>query len=281
MSQQPETMGGWVAFLEHAEIPVLKHTARELKRLRSDEDRLNARNAAKVVADDPFMTLKLLRYLQTHKRRSQTQDVVEIEQAILMMGFDTFYRDIPAMPVVEDMLHTHLDALVHLLHTVRRAQRAAYWAYDWALRLHDLRAEEVFVSALLAHVTEMLMWCFNTESMLQIRKRQDAQKTLRSRDLQNEILGFLGADLQRAVIAEWHLPQLLQNLLDPSQAHTPRVRNVMLAVNLARHSGKGWDDAALPDDYDSIAELLRIKPAKVMDLLGVEQPTTSPDSIPA
>jgi hypothetical protein len=277
MSQQPKTMTGWIAFLDHAEIPVLKHTARELERLRADEEHLNARNASRIVADDPLMTVKLLRYLQTHKRRSQMQEVVQIEQAILMMGFDTFFREIPAMPIAEDMLHTHLDALVHLLHTVRRAQRAAHWAYDWALRLHDLHAEEVFVSTLLAHVTEMLMWCFNTEAMLEIRKRQDADQTLRSRDLQNEIMGFVGADLQRALIAEWHLPQLLQDLLDSSQAKTTRVRNITLAVNLARHSAKGWDDAALPDDYDAIAELLRIKPSKVMEIVGVEHKPENPD----
>ena len=269
MPQQPQDLEGWVAFLEHAEIPVLKHTARDLERLRGDEAKLNARNAAKVVADDPLMTVKLLRYLQAHKRSSQTREVVEVEQAILMMGFDTFYRDIPAIPIVETLLHAHLDALVHLLHTVRRAQRAAYWAYDWALRLHDLHAEEVFVCALLAHVTEMLMWCFNTDAMLEIRKRQDADKTLRSRDLQNEILGFIGADLQSALIAEWHLPQLLQDLLDSSQAHTSRVRNVSLAVNLARHSAKGWDDAALPDDYDAIADLLRVDSERVKALVGV------------
>lgn len=269
MSQQPQDLAGWVTFLQHADIPVLKHTARELERLRADEAQLNARTAAKVVDDDPLMTVKLLRYLQAHKRRSQTQEVVQVEQAILMMGFDTFYRDIPAIPIVETLLHTHLDALVHLLHTVRRAQRAAHYAYDWALRLHDLHAEEVFVCALLAHVTEMLMWCFNTDAMLEIRKRQDADKTLRSRDLQNEILGFVGADLQRALIAEWHLPQLLQDLLDSSQAHTSRVRNVTLAVNLARHSAKGWDDAALPDDYSEIGDLLRMDTERLKVLIGV------------
>ena len=161
---------------------------------------------------------------------------------------------------------------MHLLHTVRRAQRAAYWAYDWALRLHDLHAEEVFVCALLAHVTEMLMWCFNTEAMLEIRKRQDGDKALRSKDLQNEILGFVGADLQGALIAEWHLPQLLQDLLDSSQAHTPRVRNVTLAVNLARHSVKGWDDSALPDDYGEIGELLRMDVERVKAMIGVPPP---------
>jgi HD-like signal output (HDOD) protein len=269
MSQQPQNLAGWVAFLQLADIPVLKRTARDLERLRDDEAQLNARNAAKVAADDPLMTVKLLRYLQAHKRSSQTREVVQVEQAILMMGFDTFYRDIPAIPIVEDLLHAHLDAQVHLLHTVRRAQRAAHWAYDWALRLHDLHAEEVFVCTLLAHVTEMLMWCFNTEAMLEIRRRHDADKTLRSRDLQNEILGFVGADLQRALVAEWHLPQLLQDLLDSSHAHATRVRNVTLAVNLARHSATGWDDAALPDDYRDIGELLRIDPERVKVLVGV------------
>ena len=272
MPQQPQDLASWIAFLQHADIPVLKHTARELERLRADEAQLNARNAAKVVADDPLMTVKLLRYLQAHKRRSQTQEVVQVEQAILMMGFDAFYRDIPAIPIVETLLSTHLDALVHLLHTVRRAQRAAHWAYDWALHLHDLHAEEVFVCALLAHVTEMLMWCFNAEAMLEIRKRQDADKALRSRDLQNEILGFVGADLQRALIAEWQLPRLLQDLLDSSQAHTSRVRIVSLAVNLARHSAQGWDDAALPDDYRDIGDLLRMDTERLKVLIGVPAP---------
>ena len=57
------------------------------------------------------------------------------------------------------------------------------------------------------------------------------------------------------------------NLMDPALAKTTRVRNVMLAANLARHSAQGWDDAALPDDYREIAALLRMEPDKVMALV--------------
>lgn len=270
MSPQTKSLADWIAFFGHADIPVLRQTARELENLHADEGRLNARDAARIISEDPLMIVKLLHYLQTHKRQSQMQEVVQVEQAILMMGFDTFYREIPAMPIAEDMLHAHLGALVHLLHTVHRAQRAAYWAYDWALRLHDLHAEEVFIATLLTHVTEMLMWCFNPEPMLEIRKRQAADRSLRRSDLQNELLGFAGLDLQRELVAEWQLPQLLQNLHDPAQAHTSRVRNVMLAGQLARHAANGWHDAALPGDYDAIAELLRIDSAKVMEIVGAE-----------
>lgn len=268
MMQQPQDMAGWVSLLSAAEIPVLRHTARALERLHADEDNLNARSLAHVVTNDPLMTAKLLRYLQGHKHRSQTQELVQVEQAIMMMGFGTFFREIPASPVVEDMLHDHLDALVQLLHTVRRAQRSAQYAFDWALLLHDLRAEEVRVSSLLTYLAEMLMWCFNPVQMLDIRRLQDADKTLRSAVVQEQVLGFKGLDLQRALATEWHLPALLLNLMDPAQEKSARVQNVMLAVNLARHSANGWDDAALPDDYRDIAALLRLNPDKVRAMVG-------------
>jgi HD-like signal output (HDOD) protein len=267
MSQQPESMADWLAFLGQADIPVMKHTARELERLRADEALLDARSIARVVTDDPLMTVKLLRYMQTHKHRNQKYELVDVKQALLMMGMDTFFREVPAMPIAEDMLHDHLDALVHLLHTVRRAQRAAQYAFDWALRLHDLHAEEVNVSALLSPVAEMLMWCFNPAQMLEIQKRQDADTSLRSAEVQKQVLGFTSKDLQRQLTTEWRLPELLLNLMDPAQAHTTRVRNVMLAANLARHSAQGWDNAALPDDYRDIAALLRMEPDKVEALV--------------
>ena len=267
MQQQPKSLAAWLAFLRQADIPVLKHTTRELERLRADESLLNARSIAHVVTDDPLMTVKLLRYMQTHKHRNQKYELVDVKEALLMMGLDTFFREVPAIPISEDMLHGHLDALVRLLHTVRRAQRAAHYAFDWALRLHDLHAEEVHVSALLVHVAEMLLWCFNPAQMLEIQKRLDADRALRSADVQKQVLGFTGMELQRQLTTEWQLPALLMNLMDPAQANTTRVRNVMLAVDLARHSAQGWDNAALPDDYREIGTLLRMETDKVMALV--------------
>ncbi len=268
MSQQPQDLAGWVAFLSNAELPVLKHTARELRRMHEDEDNLNARSVAHVVSSDPMMMAKLLRYLQSHKRSSQTQDLVQVEQAIMMMGFGTFFREIRPEPLVEDVLTGHLAALTQLLRTVHRAQRASRYAFDWALLLHDLHAEEIRIAALLSHLTEMLMWCFAPEGMLKIRHMQEADKTLRSATAQQMVLGFKGSDLQHAIAVEWRLPQLLLTLMDPEQAQNARVRNVMLALNLARHSANGWDDAALPDDYRDIAGLLRLEPEKVKAMVG-------------
>jgi HD-like signal output (HDOD) protein len=267
MTQTTRSLSDWIAFLDQAELPVLKHSARELVRMRGDDSLLNAHDVAAVVSDDPLLAVKLLRYMQRHKHRAAQGDLIGVTQSLLILGLDAFFRDVPASPVVEDGLRGHLDALVNMLHTVRRAQRAAYYAYDWSLRMHELHAEEVLLAALLSHLGEMLMWCFNPEPMLDIYRRQLADPSLRSADIQQQVLGFTGMAFQRELTQRWQLPELLQQMTDPALAHTPRVRNVMLAVNLARHSANGWDNPALPDDIQQIAVLLRMEPDKVLALV--------------
>ena len=271
MQQQNVTgLDGWVDFLTGADIPVLKQTARDLATLHEDENKISARSVAQVIAVDPMLTAKLLRYLQQHKRRSQTSEVMQVEQALIMLGVEAFFTKIPAEPTVQDILNGQMDALVHLLHGVHRAHRASEYAYDWAVRLSDLHYEEVRIAALLHDLAEILMWSFAPQNMLKIRTIQQQDKSLRSRAVQEQVFGFALADLQKALVQKWELPELLLTLMDDANANQPRVRNVQLAVNLARHSANGWDDAALPDDYKDIGELLRVPAEQVMLMVGAE-----------
>jgi HD-like signal output (HDOD) protein len=267
IENERKSMKEWLAFFLQADIPVLTQTACELQRLHENEAQMDPSHIARVVAEDPLMTVKLLRFLQTHKHASQRYELINITQILLMIGVETFYREVPASPVVEDILHDHHEALEPLQKTIRRARRAAYYAYDWALSLHQSHPEEAQIAALLTHVTELLMWCFNPGPMLEIRRQMEADKNLRSAYVQNHVLGFSGRDIQRQLVADWHLPALLANLMDPAQVKADRVRHVMLAVNLARHAENGWRDAALSHDYREIAALLHVEPRKIMDMV--------------
>lgn len=266
---QPGSKGlnEWAALLASADIPVLKQTARKLDVLRQDTNHLGARGVADAIEADPMMTIKLLRYLQLHKRRSQTSEVVQIEQALLMLGVEAFFTKVPAAPDVETSLRGEMKALIELLHVIHRSHRASEYARDWAIRLNDMHFEEVRIATLLHDLAEMLLWCYAPQDMLAIRALQQQDKTLRSRAAQEQVLGFTLAELQKILISEWHLPQLLLELMDDENANKPRVRNVTLAINLARHSANGWNDAALPDDYTDIGNLLRLPPAEAMALV--------------
>lgn len=267
--EQNKALQEWVDRLTQSDLPILKHTARELAALRADEVRLNAHAISKVIASDPIMTVKLLRYLQSHKHRKQTSEVVQVEQALLMLGLEPFFNNIEAKPLIEDMLmKAHAVALPPLLRVVHRSHRASEYAYDWAVHMRDLHFEEVRIAALLHDMAEILMWCFAPDKLLEIRSMQKSDKALRSRDVQTQVLGFTLIDLQRELATRWGLPELLLRLMDDEHANQSRVRNVVLAVNLARHSANGWDDAALPDDYKDIGELLRMKPEEVFLMVG-------------
>ena len=270
MGQEKKSLDQWVDFLTRTEIPVLKQTARDQAALRKDPERLSARAVAQVIMVDPMMTVKVLRYLQAHKHRSQQNEVVQAEQALIMMGVEAFFNKVPAEPFVQDVMHGHTDALVQLLHVIHRAHRASEYAYQWAVRLTDLHYEEIRIAALLHDLAEMLMWCFAPQEMMKIREMQLLDKTLRTRAVQEQVFGFNLLDMQKQLVKNWQLPELLLLLMDDQYSTNQRVRNVILAVNLARHSSNGWDDAALPDDYRDIAELLRMQADQVMVMIGVD-----------
>ncbi len=262
-------LSDWVTFLTKAEIPVLKQTARSLEALRNDELRLNSRSFAQAVKNDPLMSVKLLRYMQAHKHRSQEHEVMEIEQIVMMLGFETTFKAIPPKPLVEEVLgRANMAALVQLLKTVHRAQIASSYAFDWAVRLHDLHFEEIRAATLLHDIAELLMWCFSPQEMMAVKKLQQQDKSLRSVAAQEKVFGFSLHHLQLELAAKWRLPELLVTLTDDEHAQQQRVRNVVLAVNLARHSANGWDDAALPDDYEDIAKLLHMSVDDVMTIVA-------------
>ncbi len=271
-------LDSWVTYFSEHEIPVLRHTGRQLESLAENVDRVNGRDISAVALHDPLMTVRVLAYIQPYRGKRLQGEITTVEQAVMMLGIEPFFRHFSKVLVVEDTLKTHPQALLGLLHVARRAQRASRYAYDWALWRHDLNAEEVRIAALLHDLAEILLWCFAPHLALEIQARQHADRSLRSAVVQDQVLGIQLSELQQALCHAWALPDLLPRLMDDQHASHPRVRNVILAVNLARHSANGWDDAALPDDYTAIGELLNLTPEAVRARVGAPPPEGSADA---
>ncbi len=268
-------LNSWVNFYAWAPIPVLKRTALHLAQLRENEERVNGRQIAGVVLQDPLMALKVLAFLEAHRRARQTTDINTIDRAIMMMGVSPFFSAFENMPTVEEQLKPWPRALIGLLKVVTRAKRASEYARDWALLRHDLDVEEITVAALLHHFMEILAWCFAPELSLKVKALREQNPHMRTRDAQVEVFGVSGQEVQMALVETWHLPELLGTLMVNRGSDHPRLKNVTLAVDLARHSANGWDDPALPDDYEAIAALLHINQETLLTRLGrnPEDPT--------
>lgn len=272
---RPLSYESWAEFLSEKEVPVLRQTARAITEARERADNLHVRKLAALILHDPLMSLRLLRYTARHHARRKLQDVATVEHAVMMLGVEPFFRQFQHFDVVEDQLKAHPQALLGLLQVIRRAQRASRFAWDWATWRCDLNGEEIAVAALLHDLAEMLVWCFAPEKALAIQTLKKANPAMRSADAQKAVLGFPFNALQTALCQRWQMPELLLDLMDDSHAERPRVKNVKLAVDLARHSSEGWNDPALPDDLKAIASLMRVDEETVKLRIGLKSPDES------
>jgi HD-like signal output (HDOD) protein len=262
----------YVAFLSGSNLPVLRHTRRQLDTVCADLERVSGKDISGIVLRDPLLAVKVLYYIQPFRGKALRSEITTIGGAIMMLGIEPFVRKFEDLPTIEDRLSDHPEAVLGAVKLIRRVQRAAHYAHDWAIWRHDLNIEEVTIAALLHDLAEILIWCFAPTLALDMQRRQHADRSLRSATVQQEVLGVELRDLQVALCRAWHLPELLQMLMDDAHAEQHRVQNVSLAVNLARHSANGWDDAALPDDYRQIGELLGLTPEAVMKRVGAPIP---------
>jgi HD-like signal output (HDOD) protein len=111
------------------------------------------------------------------------------------------------------------------------------------------------------------LWLHAPELALQIAERQHNDAALRSASVQRELLNVELADLQQALMRQWRLPELLVRINDERHVDSAQVRNVLLAVRLARHNACGWDNAAIDDVVRDIAALLNLGHAPTLSLL--------------
>lgn len=262
------TVEDYVAFFSRQDIPALRHTVRALAALREEEESVNGRHIASIVMGDPLMTIKLLVHLQTHRGIAQNHDITTVDRVIMMMGISPFLKTFENVPTLEDWLAGNQRALLGALKVIGRARTAARYARDWAVARRDVDVDEITVAALLREATEIACWTFAPELSQRIHNMQAMDPRLRSAVAQKVVLGVTQREIQLSLIKAWQLPELLATLLDVEHAHNPRVRNVQLAGEFARHLSHGWDDPALPDDIAEIERLLHIGREPLLRRLG-------------
>jgi HD-like signal output (HDOD) protein len=257
--QQPlRDLSAWGVHFLRAEIPVLTDTAETLEALRLNEDAVDANSLGEIIATDPLMSLKVMAHVSTHRSSRRVTDAETVTSALVLLGIGPFFRTFGPQPTIEERLEPYPLALAGLQAVLQRAHRGAKFALGFAIHRMDNDAAVIYQAALLHDFAEMLLWCHAPALAQEIAQRQEADPALRSNVAQREVLHIELADLQQMLMRAWRLPELLVQLSDDKHARSPQVRNVLLAIRLARHSARSWDNLALPDDYAEIAELLNL-----------------------
>ena len=259
MLEAPLTsVNAYVDYFAQQNLPVLRRTLRDLDAIRDQMAQINSRELATIVLGDPLMTMRMLSWLQNHRRASPNHDITTIERALMMIGVEPFLNTFTDLPTVEAHLDAHPKARLGALQVIARAKKAARRARDWSVLRHDHDSDEVTVATLLHEATELLFWVFAPTLMLKLATMQHADPHLRSAVAQKAVFGFEFDTIQVELVRVYNLPELLITLLDVQHRDNPRVRIVELAARFTRHIASGWGDAGLPDDIDDLCRLLPV-----------------------
>ncbi|MDR3412975.1 MAG: HDOD domain-containing protein [Formivibrio sp.] len=246
----------WIRHLSQQEIPILAYSLERMHELQGKFDDIDIRDIAHLIRHDPLLSLRLVRYLESHRHNSQITDVTTLDRILLMIGLSGFFRAFGHSLVLENQLVHHPEALEGCRRVCSRAYFSARIAETIATRRHDLDPAELTTAVLLHNSAEILLWVEAPTLAIQIASLLKNNPGMRSRDAQKQVLGVTLHELHLGLLQAWHLPKLLQHLLDDRFANEPRVRTAAVATNLARHLGNSWYDPGLHDDYQSMANLI-------------------------
>lgn len=268
ITRAPRDLAGWAALFEHSSLPVLGETLESLRELAVNEDAVDARLIADAVVNDPLMTIKLLAHVAKVRRGREGSDTETVTEALVMLGVPPFFRAFQEEAEVEVLLASQPQALDGFHRVLRRSRRAARFAMGFAVHRMDHDAAVIHEAALLHAFAELLLWQRAPALALAIEQRQQADPALRSAAVQRELLNIELYALEHALMLKWRLPALLVQITDEHAQHlTPQMRNVQLAIRVARHTALGWDNAALPDDVHDVAVLLNLSEDSALRLL--------------
>ncbi len=270
-NQKIPSLENWPDFLSRQKLPILRATKKGIlweKEKYESGDNADSRILTKIILNDPVMTLHLLSFIHRLKAKNLRNEIRTIQSALVMIGMEPFFAQFSEMTTIESRLQYSPNALLNVFKIIQKAQRAADFAQNWAIRKNDLNLDEVRTAALLHPLAEIFIGVFFPDDLITFLKILKENPGARSRDVQKQVFGFTAFELQTLLNVHFRLPRLLQALMNEEEKNSQRAKMVYLAIRLARHSAQNWNDSALPDDYAEIAKMLGLDLPSVLKMIG-------------
>jgi len=258
IKKYPNNIESWLALLSNLEVPILKYTHEQIIKHQQNISDIDLRDLSILIRHDPLLSLKLLKHQETKRSHSQTTDVTTIEKVLLMIGIKGFFSSFGGTRHIEDAMNRNDAAIDNCHKTCYRAYFASQIADSMGKYRRDLDPNEIVTAALLHETAEILLWQIAPELMSNIKEKLKENRNLRSKEIQNEILGCSIHELQQRLCSLWSLPKILTHLANEDYDDEPRVRLVKLATSIARHTEWSVYSDLYFEDLAKTAEFLKI-----------------------
>ena len=263
----------WIEKLNKQEMPIFAETVRKINIVVGKENS-NISELARVILQDALVTSQILKaansaYYSAGRRRDSRSDARDnintVTQAVLVLGFDFVQSICQAKIVIEALLRGNQRQ--RLITEMASSFHAAVQAQSVAAHRKDKSPEEVFIATLLYHLGNMVFSSFAEETLVKKLEAAMQEPVCTQEKAEMEILGFRLQDLTARLSKEWHLGNLLQDVLEDRGSSNPRVENIMLGHKLAQSVNQGWENANTQELIGQFAKYLNVPIENAMHIL--------------
>ncbi len=237
-------------------LPVFRERLIACKALLEDENRALG-DLIPIIELDPALSALVLSHVNK-ARGASTQGITTLQSAIGLLGHDSLGRLLADVPSVEDVIKKP-DTLVDYERLVHRSLHAAIQARAWARAQNDRLPEEIYISALLRYIADLMLCAHAHEGYRHIQRIMLTDK-LPARAAEQQILDRPLNELGIALGQRWRLPEESLASMDPVKAFNFRSTGLLLACEASRLAEQGWYTAAMKQCMELACEHLR-KPA--------------------
>lgn len=244
--EEQKTLDQWVEHLGDLDLPLLKHSSKDLDEMGSYEN-VSMAKLSNIALTDPGLTLSILRAACAMPRSRLQDEIHTIDAAAMKLGTTELKKTIAAMRFFEDCTDDPEKSLY--MQIVSRDYHAAYQAYGFARERVDMAPEELFTAAML-HDIGALMLLAHGDGII------SKSDLLNDRHNQIEMLGFSLTQLSHALAKHWKLSSfIIQSLerLDESERVNPRLFEIQLAGDIAISAEKGWQTEEMKTLIEKVA----------------------------
>ncbi|STQ91248.1 HDOD domain-containing protein [Iodobacter fluviatilis] len=225
----------WLAYWARRGLPVLQSSREQLLLALRRADRVSPSDLADIVLKDPLLTAQALRYINQRQKSSLAADITTINGIVMLMGVAPFIEHFTRLPVLEDVLQGHPRTIARIHKCIADTRFTAKMAREFAGERYDAHLDEIFISALLSRMPEML-------ELLAHDSDPSAPH---------------GKDHAHALLAAWSLPQSLSALLSQETENMlPRQSLQYATLQLAHLLDRGWWQPGVAEALNAMAEIL-------------------------
>ncbi|MEJ2059007.1 MAG: HDOD domain-containing protein [Gammaproteobacteria bacterium] len=241
--------------MDKPRLPCLDRTRNELKRL-ADLDTLSAKQLGHLAATDTALAVALIHQVGTVRHRHLANPVTTLRQAAQMLGVNGMIREAEQLPSLEQTLPPEQQA--HYRRLLAQSALAGRLGLRIAYEQHDLEPGEVALAALLNNLGHLALWVSDAPQMESLTELETAGGA----PIQEAEFVVFGQGIEqtaRRLAAQWSLPELVAQSMEPQGAAKPRIVGVMLAARLAQQALHAWRLPGLGDDLSVAADYLQLE----------------------